>query len=88
MPCALRFIIDHYYSLRLRSLAENSVFLQLSDSFCKQRSSGALHDKRRMSRLADYSKFDNLDEGSDDEDVKPQRKDGCPPPGTEPGPAR
>ena len=41
-----------------------------------------------MSRLADYGKFDNLDDGSDDEDVKPQRKDGSPPPGTEPGPAR
>ena len=40
-----------------------------------------------MSRLADYSKFDNLDDGSD-EDVKPQRKDAPPPPGTEPGPAR
>ena len=41
-----------------------------------------------MSRLADYGKFDNLDEGSDDEDVKPQRKDAPPPPGTEPGLAR
>ena len=41
-----------------------------------------------MSRLADYGKFDNLDDGSDDEDVKPQRKDAPPPPGTEPGLAR
>ena len=51
-----------------------------------------------MSRLADYSKFDNLDDGSD-EDAKPQRRDAPPPPGTarrdappppgtEPGPAR
>ena len=40
-----------------------------------------------MSRLADYGKFDNLDDGSD-EDVKPQRRDAPPPPGTEPGPAR
>ena len=40
-----------------------------------------------MSRLADYSKFDNLDDGSD-EDVTPQRRDAPPPPGTEPGPAR
>ena len=40
-----------------------------------------------MSRLADYSKFDNLDDGSD-EDMSPPRTDAPPPPGTEPGPAR
>ena len=40
-----------------------------------------------MSRLADYSKFDNLDVGSD-EDMSPPRTDAPPPPGTEPGPAR